>query len=410
MDISDLLVRHEKLVHLNEGSKDNSRSRKSFSATSSHRPSLSDDHGRADVTAAQQDVAQTHAPPVPSLQPRQQHAQRLQRDQQHQHQPPLQNYCHGPASPGVTPLHASHDPRCTPRSAACNLDVLSDAAALATEVNPMHPMVSEMPDHHPVHVHDKVYDESMEEYVDRPRGGPPHALLSAFGSQPPQPLYGDDNLFLGNLAESPRFIPPHELDQQHAAWVRSPTRLSSEFPPRFASLAPDFREPGDSVYRPHDDLLRAASFRVSALDHGSIKSRIEEYAAVLPSDFIFPSRHTLTRFLEGYVTGFHEQLPFLHLPTLVPTELAPELLLAVLAVGAQYRFENNRGYALWYAAKAVAMEQIRRRHSSEVHALLPTAAAYSPHSTRPSPSTSYRHSFASALSERPTTQDTHREP
>ncbi|KAK8919481.1 hypothetical protein VCV18_008307 [Metarhizium anisopliae] len=90
--------------------------------------------------------------------------------------------------------------------------------------------------------------------------------------------------------------------------------------------------------------------------------------------------------------------------------MAPELLLAILAVGAQYRFENNRGYALWYAAKTVAMEQIRRRHSSEVHALLPTAASYSPHSTRPSPSISYRHSFASAQSERTVTHDTHREP
>jgi hypothetical protein len=103
-------------------------------------------------------------------------------------------------------------------------------------------------------------------------------------------------------------------------------------------------------------------------------------------------------------------LPFLHLPTLMPVDMAPELLLAILAVGAQYRFESKRGYALWYAAKAVALEQIRRRHSSEVHALLPTAASYSPHSTRPSPSISYRHSFASALSERPMTQDTHREP
>ncbi|EQK97546.1 Transcription factor, fungi [Ophiocordyceps sinensis CO18] len=251
----------------------------------------------------------------------------------------------------------------------------------------------------------------MGGYVDRPRGDQQHALSPGYAPQPPQPLYDDYNLFLDDLAASPHLIPPHfEPDQQLAAWARSPARLSSQFPSHLASVAPDLREPGDSVCRPHDDLLRAPSFRISALDHGSIKSRIEEYSTVLPSDFVFPSRHTLTRFLEGYVTGFHEQLPFLHLPSLVPAELAPELLLAILAVGAQYRFESNRGYALWYAAKAVAEEQVRRRHSSEVHALLPPAAAYSPHSTRPSPSTSYRHSFASAQSERPTTQDTHREP
>ncbi|KAM4062919.1 fungal specific transcription factor [Hirsutella rhossiliensis] len=366
----DLLVRHEKLVHLNEGSKDN---------------------------------RQTHTKMLHGL------MLRLLRPN------PLynrnSNIHNGFKHNSSTNINRNYNNlRCTPRPVACNLDVLSDAAALATEVNPMQPMVSEMADH-PAHSQDKVYGEPMEGYVDRPRGDQRHALSSGFAPQPPQPLYDDYNLFLDDLAASPHLIPPHfEPDEQLATWARSPARPPSQFPSRFASVAPDIREPGDSLYRPHDEFSRAPSFRISALDHGSIRSRMEEYSAVLPSDFVFPSRHTLTRFFEGYVTGFHEQLPFLHLPTLAPAELGPELLLAILAVGAQYRFESNRGYALWYAAKAVAAEQIRRRHSSEVHALLPTAAAYSPHSTRPSPSTSYRHSFASAQSERPTTQDTHREP
>jgi len=160
----------------------------------------------------------------------------------------------------------------------------------------------------------------------------------------------------------------------------------------------------------HEDSMRAPNWRISATDHTVIKNRLDEFSSVLPTDFVFPSRHTLTRFLEGYISGFHENLPFIHLPTLSPTELSPELLLAVLAVGAQYRFETNRGHALWYAAKAVALEQIRRRHSHEVHGLLPTPAAYSPHSTRPSPSSGFRHSFTSVHQDRPMTQDTHREP
>lgn len=157
-------------------------------------------------------------------------------------------------------------------------------------------------------------------------------------------------------------------------------------------------------------MTRSQLLRISVNDHNAIKNRLDEFSSVLPKDFVFPSRHTLTRFLEGYVSGFHEHLPFLHLPTLSPVDISPELLLAILAVGAQYRFESNRGYALWFAAKAVSLEQIRRRQSSEMNALLPTPAAYSPHSTRPSPNTTYRHSFASAQSERPITQDTHREP
>lgn len=156
--------------------------------------------------------------------------------------------------------------------------------------------------------------------------------------------------------------------------------------------------------------MRAPAWRIGLADHTTIKNRLEEFSSVLPADFICPSRHTLTRFLEGYISGFHEHLPFLHLPTLSPGEMSPELILAILAVGAQYRFESHRGNALWYAAKAIAFEQIRRRHSHEVHSLLPTSAAYSPHSTRPSPSTGYRHSFNSVQNDRPLTQDTHREP
>jgi hypothetical protein len=159
-----------------------------------------------------------------------------------------------------------------------------------------------------------------------------------------------------------------------------------------------------------EDGARIPIWRISAMDHTVIRNRLDEFSSALPNDFVFPSRHTLNRFLEGYISGFHDNLPFLHLPTLSPTDLSPELLLAILAVGAQYRFETNRGHALWYAAKAVALEQIRRRHSHEVHGLLPTPAAYSPHSTRPSPSAGFRHSFPSVHQDRPMTQDTHREP
>ena len=261
----------------------------------------------------------------------------------------------------------------------------------------------------------KSYSDSAGQYPDRPREDQ-HALSSAgFAPPPSQGLHDDYNLFLDDFGTTPHFLPPHfEPDQNMSLWSRSsanrgPSKPSSQYPSRFGSLAPDHREPHEPGTR-EGDASRAQSLRISINDHNAIKARLDEFSSVLPNDFVFPSRHTLTRFLEGYISGFHEYLPFLHLPTLAPADMAPELILAILSVGAQYRFENNRGYALWFAAKAVAMEQIRRRHSSEMNALLPTPAAYSPHSTRPSPSTTYRHSFASAQSERPMTQDTHREP
>lgn len=361
-------------------------------------------------------------PPTPISQPGilQQHQnsppQHPQHSPQHHHrQPPQPSFHTNQANPiGATSFQP--DPRSAPRSAACNLDLLSDAA-LASEVNSMPPMMSDASQQHVQHQtrgRVKSFGDNMVQYSDRPRDDQ-HGLNSGFAPQAPQGFHDDYNLFLDDYGNTSHFLPPHfEPDQQMNMWSRSPanrgnSKPNSQYPSRFGSLAPDHREPHDPSSR-NDDSARAPSLRISVSDHNTIKARLDEFSSVLPNDFVFPSRHTLTRFLEGYISGFHEHLPFLHLPTLLPIDIAPELLLAILAVGAQSRFESTRGYALWFAAKAVSMEQIRRRHSSDMNALLPTPAAYSPHSTRPSPSTTYRHSFASAQSERPMTQDTHREP
>jgi hypothetical protein len=383
MDISDLLVRHEKLVHLNEGNKDNNRPRKPSSGAG-HQASSSESHVDPEI------LGMSRAPP----------------------QPPYHPEAMTAAVVSTLPL----DARAATRAAACNLDLLSDAA-LASEVNPMQPMMTDMSQ--PPgggHARIKSYEETMG-YNERQRDDP-IVLSAGFVPQPPATTFDDYNLFLDDFPGTSHFLPPpFEPEQSMAMWSRGPemhqrsgSKPSSQFPSRFPSLQPDPRDPNDNASRLHDEPMRAPPLRISAVDHAVIKNRLDEFSSALPNDFVFPSRHTLTRFLEGYVNGFHEYLPFLHIPTLNPLDMAPELLLAILAVGAQYRFESHRGYALWYAAKSVALEQIRRRHSHEVHALLPTPAAYSPHSTRPSPSSGYRHSFASAQQERPMTQDTHREP
>ncbi|CEF76779.1 unnamed protein product [Fusarium graminearum] len=393
----DLLVRHEKLVHLNEGSKDNSRPRKLSSNTSStsHKSSISE--GQTNTETIGHQHANVSRPPPPQ--------QPLPQPQAYQHGPP----------PGSQ--QNPHDYRAQPRSAACNLDLLSDAA-LASSVTPVQRNAAPAPlPHSPESRRKSSYGESIVAYTtERPREDQP--LGSGYvPQQPPPGSYDDYNPFLDEFAASSHFLPPNFETEQQMMYSRgqggtAQRRLSksSFLPGRFPPMQTEARDPADPASRGIDEAARQSALRISVADHTVIKNRLDEFSAVLPNDFVFPSRHTLTRFLEGYISGLHEHLPFLHLPTFSPAEAAPELLLAILAVGAQYRFEKNRGYALWYAAKAVAMEQIRRRRISEVHALLPTAAAYSPHSTRPSPSATYRHSFASAQSERPATQDTHREP
>ncbi|KAJ6442539.1 CMD multi-domain protein [Purpureocillium lavendulum] len=79
------------------------------------------------------------------------------------------------------------------------------------------------------------------------------------------------------------------------------------------------------------------------------------------SDFRLPTRLTLSRYIRGYVDGFHEHLPFLHIPSMTVASCAVELVLAMAAVGAQYCFEAEEGLGLFHAARAIATERIRRR-------------------------------------------------
>lgn len=406
MDIRDLLVRHEKLVHLSDGNKDANgvptQRRKSSAANTQSSPTKS--HADTEMLGMQQTPTQTHFAPDAAM------------------------------SAVVSSLPP--DSRIAPRpAAACNLDLLSDAAthlASAGDVSSMQNMLPDMSQQQaPL---GRV--DSMPSYGDRSREQDPVVYSTPFpvttapysvssaafpitsaafpvtsatfpvtsNAQPNFEGEGYD-IFMDDFATQSHFLPAGvDTEQSFGGWRAG----TSSFPSRFPSLAPEAST--DGTGRLQDEVMRAPLWRISSNDHSVIKSRLDEFSSVLPNDFVFPSRHTLTRYLEGYISGFQEHLPFLHIPTLNPSEIAPELLLAIASVGAQYRFESHRGHALWYAAKAVALEQIRRRHSHEVHTLLPTPAAYSPHSTRASPSSGFRHSFNSVHSDRPMTQETHREP
>ena len=379
MDIRDLLVRHEKLVHLNDGSKDG-RARRTSSGLA--HPDVRPD-ARADMSVLSMHHA-AHAHPTFRPQP-------------------------APPPPATAVPHGARVPQ---RNAPCNLDLLSDAA-LASAVNPTQPMVSGFSHHAPPPA---ANPKPAPQYADQgrypPRREEPAGHSTGFASKT-QSSTGEDYNFFDDIASSSHFLPPpFDPDQQTGGWPGKGPKPGSRFTSRLPSVQPDqrnFATDGVPPTRPHEDQSRLPPFRISPGDHTVLRGRVEEFSSILPNDFVFPSRHTLIRFVEGYASGFHEHLPFLHLPTLSLVEIAPELLLAILSVGAQCRFENQRGYALWYAARSVALEQIRKRHSSDVLALLPTSAAYSPHSTRPSPSGGGRNSFASTSTvDRPLTRE-HRE-
>jgi len=103
--------------------------------------------------------------------------------------------------------------------------------------------------------------------------------------------------------------------------------------------------------------------RISQEDWTWISGNLAQFKSVLPADYNLPSRHAFTRYLHGFVTGFHPHFPVLHLPTISVRNLSLELFMALAAVGAHYCLELHQGIKLFHIARAVTLEQIRLRES-----------------------------------------------
>ena len=144
------------------------------------------------------------------------------------------------------------------------------------------------------------------------------------------------------------------------------TNAFSRFGSRLPSLQPEIRDQ-DSIMVEGRSIEESSAgksrhmWEISDSDRQTFMNKLDSFTSVLPKGFIAPSKHSLSRYLAGYINGFHEHLPFIHVPSLSVATSAPELVLTLAAVGAQYRFENSRGIELFYAAKAVVLEQIRQR-------------------------------------------------
>lgn len=108
----------------------------------------------------------------------------------------------------------------------------------------------------------------------------------------------------------------------------------------------------------------ASRWRISGAEYKSIVLSVEEFSDVLPVEFSLLTRHTMSRYLEGCIKGFCEHFPFIHFATFTAAEAAPELLLAMSGMGAEFRFERHRAPMLFHAAKAIIEERMRRRNSA----------------------------------------------
>ena len=200
-------------------------------------------------------------------------------------------------------------------------------------------------------------------------------------------IMGDYNLFLDDFGLGQCIFADFGADFPVSAWSRpllDHTGLANEdytlpqshhtrqndnnpfsrFGSRLPSLQLEAAEPSSTIRSQlvKDFTRSGPRWKITAQDHRDIQRELEEFSNVLPANFALPSRYTLSRYLDGYINGFHEHLPFLHIPTVTISKCALELLLALAAVGALYRFEERGGNDLWYFAKSIALEQIRRRN------------------------------------------------
>lgn len=117
-------------------------------------------------------------------------------------------------------------------------------------------------------------------------------------------------------------------------------------------------------------------WKISPSDFETISGGIKEFLPILPQSFSLPSRHTLSRFLEGYFRGFHDHMPFLHTPSSSAVSLGPELILSLAAVGALYRFEHAKGYRLYRAARTLINWRLDHRNDLAFSRLTSTSPGY----------------------------------
>ncbi|KAL3460607.1 hypothetical protein BJX64DRAFT_178604 [Aspergillus heterothallicus] len=182
----------------------------------------------------------------------------------------------------------------------------------------------------------------------------------------PQPTshFGDFDLFIDNMSmpyindfsailpmsPSPIFA---NLPYQPSAPDLTTSRCSAPYYDEFSSTFPSSDQPSfaDSRREP---------WKLTQQDWDSLLTTIHSFIAVLPQ-FAPPSRHTMTRYLATYFSGFHQHLPFLHLPTFSPVQCPIELLLAMAAIGAQSAFDNDNAVMLFRTSQAIVLERLRCR-------------------------------------------------
>ena len=151
------------------------------------------------------------------------------------------------------------------------------------------------------------------------------------------------------------------------------SRFGSPLPSIRSDLGDDFA----SALGRHSRVARVAPcWKISTTEYNVVKEKLSNLLKVLPNDFVLPSKHTVSRYLEGCINGLYEHMPFLHIPTWSVELCAPELLLTMMAIGAQFRFEGQIAVKLFFAAKSAVMHRLHMSRTDELTGALSKPSGY----------------------------------
>ncbi|KAB2568758.1 Transcriptional regulator ADR1, partial [Lasiodiplodia theobromae] len=233
----------------------------------------------------------------------------------------------------------------TPGMNSEHLEPLAQVDALPTSVNTAAPPV------------DPDFSETLDSLAAFLENEPlsSYRFSSTITAEQPVPFFSPESILNSTENETQNGPHPHPMFSN----IDEPTSFS-RFGSRLPSLQPE-EQPSEQRRQPSGPKPIS---NISNLDRQDILSRMAEFSSIIPADFRLPSRLALSRYIGAYINGFHEHLPFLHIPTMTVENTCVELLLALAAVGAQYCFEGEKGVELFHTARAIASQRIRKRDAS----------------------------------------------
>ena len=158
--------------------------------------------------------------------------------------------------------------------------------------------------------------------------------------------------------------PPTNIDQAETPQANVFSRLGSPLP-SLHSLIPDMQTRGVG----NRELLEPGTgpcWKVSQADYVELQASVTRHSELLPRDFVLPTRHTMSAYLERCINSLYKHQPCFHVPTFRVGNSSLELILAMCATGAQLRFESHLGMAAFHASKALIMSRLRERHEETV--------------------------------------------